>query len=160
AGAAKCTYGTGAFLLATVGRRPVRSRVGLASSVAWRLGERTTYCVDGQVYTVGAALAWLTRVGLLEAVERLDAAIAPTSAAGPLFVPALAGLGAPFWQPTARGALVGLTLAAGRGDLLRAVVDGIAAQVAELASAVAADLGRDVVRLRVDGGLTRSAALM
>ncbi len=159
-GASKCTYGTGAFLLVTVGGRAVRSRAGLASSVAWRVADATTYCLDGQVYTVGAALAWLMRIGLLDRVERLDASVAPRSADGALFVPALAGLGAPFWKPAARGALVGLTLGAGRGDLLRAAVDGIAAQVAELAGAVAIDVGRTMTRLRVDGGLTRSAALM
>ena len=158
-GAAKCTYGTGAFLLVNVGARPCRSRTGLASCIAWRVGEATTYCLDGQVYTAGAALGWLREGGLFGAVEALEQ-LGPRVGDGALFVPALAGLGAPFWRPAARGAFVGLSLATGRDDLLRAVVDGIAAQVAWLARAAAADVGGALARLRVDGGLSRSPALM
>jgi len=157
-GDAKCTYGTGAFLLATAGEGPRRSRVGLVASIAWRIGGATTYCLDGQVYTAGAAVAWLQRVGLLRNPAALDASAA--EAPDVLFVPALAGLGAPFWEPAARGAFVGLTLATAREDLVGAVLDGIAAQVATLAAAIADDLGAPLVRLRVDGGLTRSRALM
>jgi len=157
-GTAKCTYGTGAFLLANVGPEPRRSTAGLAACVAWRLGDATTFCVDGQAYTVGAAVAWLRDLGLVGGPEELDRA-AP-SANGLHFVPALAGLAAPFWKPAARGAFVGLSLSTSRAELVRAVVDGIAAQVAWLARAVAYDLGAPLARLRVDGGLTRSAVLM
>ncbi len=164
-GSAKCTYGTGAFLLATVGTRALRSRAGLVSCVAWRLGAETTYCLDGQVYTAGAAVEWLRTIGLLGSGETLDAAIgADVSGHGAVtdavFVPALAGLGAPLWRPAARGAFVGLSLGTVRADLLRAVVEGIAAQVTVLARAVEADLGCALVCLRADGGLTRSTALM
>jgi glycerol kinase len=160
-GEAKCTYGTGAFLLATVGLAPRRSRAGLVGCVAWRLGGETTYCLDGQVYTVGAALSWLQRIGLLEDAADVDrSAGAVASACGVVFVPALAGLAAPFWKPAARGAFVGLGLASGRAHLVRAVIDGIAAQVAWLARAVAADLGGPLARLRADGGLSRSRVLM
>lgn len=159
-GAAKCTYGTGAFLLATLGTRPRRSQAGLASCIAWRIGDETTYCLDGQVYTVGAALGWLRNVGLLDDVRNLDAAVGPRSADGALFVAGLAGLGAPFWRPAARGAFVGLSLATSRDAMVRAVVDGIAAQVAWLARAVEADLGGALACLRADGGLSRSSALM
>lgn len=158
AGDAKCTYGTGAFLLANVGREPRRSTAGLAACVAWRLGDETTYCLDGQAYTVGAAVAWLQDLGLLGAPSELDAA-AP-DAGGVHFVPALAGLAAPFWKPQARGAFVGLSLATSRERLARAVVDGITAQVTWLARAMAWDLGTPIARLRVDGGLTRSRALL
>jgi glycerol kinase len=158
AGTAKCTYGTGAFLLANTGTAPRRSTAGLATCVAWRLGDATTFCVDGQAYTVGAAVAWLKDVGLVDGPEDLDRA-AP-SADGLHFVPALAGLAAPFWKPQARGALVGLSLSTSRAQIVRAVVDGIAAQVATLARAVAYDLGAPLARLRVDGRLTRSATLM
>ncbi len=157
-GTAKCTYGTGAFLLANTGPAAHRSTAGLAASVAWKLGDDLTYCLDGQVHTVGAAVSWLGEVGLVGSPGDLDAAGA--SSAGVHFVPALAGLGAPFWRPEARGALVGLSLATSRGALVRAVLDGIAAQVAWLARAVSRDLGRPLARLRVDGGLTRSTALM
>jgi glycerol kinase len=158
AGAAKCTYGTGAFLLANVGREPRRSSADLAASVAWRLGDDVRYCLDGQVYTAGAAVAWLRDVGLLASTDELDAAGA--SLPGLHFVPALAGLAAPFWKPAARGAFVGLSLATSRAALVRAVLDGIAAQVAWLARAVAWDLGTPLVRLRVDGGLARSRVLL
>ncbi len=161
AGAAKCTYGTGAFVLATTGSVPRRSQHGLVACVAWRLGGVTTYCLDGQVYTAGAALQWLERIGVLRDPGELDAVAASVPSAGSaLFVPALAGLAAPFWRPTARGVFTGLGLATGRGELVRAVLDGIAAQVAVLAQAIAADLGAGLAALRVDGGLTRSSVLL
>jgi glycerol kinase len=161
AGDAKCTYGTGAFLLATTGRAAQRSASGLVTCVAWRLGADTTYCLDGQVYTAGAAVQWLERIGLVPAADALDAIAATAAAAnGVVFVPGLAGLAAPFWKPQARGAFLGLALATERGDLVRAVLDGIAAQVATLAAAVEADLGAPIGRLRVDGGLTRSRMLL
>ena len=156
-GEAKCTYGTGAFLLANVGQEPLRSTAGLAACVAWRLDDATTFCLDGQAYTVGAAVSWLHDLGMIGKPDDLDDAVASTSVR---FVPALAGLGAPFWKPDARGAFVGHSLATARGELVRAVVDGIAAQVAWLARAVAYDLGAPLTRLRVDGGLTRSRALL
>ena len=161
AGEAKCTYGTGAFLLATVGAQARRSAAGLVVCVAWRLGAATTYCLDGQVYTAGAAIRWLERVGLLADAGALDATAGVVdSAAGVVFVPALAGLAGPFWKPAARGTFVGLTLATERGHLVRAVLEGIAAQVAVLVAAVEADLGTPLVCLRVDGGLTRSRVLL
>jgi glycerol kinase len=156
-GSAKCTYGTGAFLLANVGREPRRSTAGLAACIAWRLRDDTTFCLDGQAYTAGAAVSWLQSLGLLADPTDLETA-APRSDVH--FVPALAGLGAPFWKPHAHGAFVGLSLATSRADLVRAVVDGIAAQVTWLARAAAYDLGAPIVRLRVDGGLTRSTALL
>jgi len=160
-GSAKCTYGTGAFLLANDGGEPRRSTSGLAACIAWRLGDDTTYCLDGQVYTVGAAIAWLRDAGVIGAPDDLDALGGSVAdAGGAAFVPALAGLGAPFWKPAARAAFVGLELATTRAHLVRAVIEGIAAQVAWLARAVAWDLGGPLVRLRVDGGLTRSRTLV
>ncbi len=160
AGTAKCTYGTGAFLLAPVGTHARRSAAGLATCVAWRIGDETTYCLDGQVYTAGAAVQWLRSLGLLGIDEPPDVVLAAAARTDVVFVPALAGLGAPQWQPSARGAFVGLSLATGRDDLLRAVVEGIAAQVTTLARAVERDLGGALACLRADGGLTRSASLM
>jgi glycerol kinase len=161
AGEAKCTYGTGAFLLTTVGPRPRRSGNELVACVAWRLGSATTYCLDGQVYTVGAAVGWLRELGLIGGaadLDRLGGQVADTG--GATFVPGLAGLGAPFWKPNARGAFTGLSLASGRAHLVRAVCEGIAAQVVWLARAAGDDLGGPLERLRVDGGLTRSRLLM
>ncbi|HVN83580.1 MAG TPA: FGGY family carbohydrate kinase [Candidatus Binatia bacterium] len=161
AGDSKCTYGTGAFLLTTTGREPVRSRSGLVSCVAWRLDGETTYCLDGQAYTVGAAVEWLRRIGVIDTAADLDALGGQVpSANGVVFVPALAGLGAPHWSPRSRGTFVGLSLDTERAHLVRAVVEGIGAQVASLADAVAADRGAPLTRLRADGGLTRSRALM
>jgi glycerol kinase len=162
AGSAKCTYGTGAFLLANCGTSPTRSSAGLAACVAWRLPGRTDYCLDGQVYTAGAAVGWLQRLELISHPRELDTAAAgmPPPAAGPLFIPALAGLGAPHWAPDARGAWLGLTLATERRELIDAVLWGIAGQVASLATAIARDLGLPLATLRADGGLTQSRRLM
>jgi glycerol kinase len=161
AGEAKCTYGTGAFLLVTAGSKAVRSTGGLAASVAWRLAGAASYCLDGQVYTAGAAVRWLGEVGLLAGAAELDAAggSVPDSG-GVTFLPALAGLGAPQWRPEARGAFLGLGLGTTRAHLIRAVVDGLAASVALLARSVAGDIGRPLTALRVDGGLTRSRLLL
>ena len=160
-GDAKCTYGTGAFLLVTTGQTAARSSAGLSASVAWRLAGTAAYCLDGQVYTAGSALRWLTEIGVLPAPADLDkvAGTVPDSG-GVTFVPALAGLGAPQWAPHARGQLAGLQLSTGRGHLARAVAEGIAASVALLAGAAAADLGGPLTSLRVDGGLTRSRVLL
>jgi glycerol kinase len=161
AGQAKCTYGTGAFLLATAGGTALRSGSGLSASVAWRLARTPAYCLDGQVYTAGAAIRWLGEVGLLADAAQLDAigGSVPDSG-GVTFLPALAGLGAPQWQPAARGAFLGLGLGTTRAHLVRAVIDGMAASVALLARAVEDDLGRPLTVLRVDGGLTRSRTLL
>ncbi|WKV76074.1 FGGY family carbohydrate kinase [Streptomyces sp. PCS3-D2] len=160
-GTAKCTYGTGAFLLAQSGPRPRRSSTGLVGCVAWQLGGETSYCLDGQVYTAASAVRWLTDLGVISGARDLDTvgATAP-DAGGVTFVPALAGLAAPWWRGDLRGSVTGLGLDTTAGHLVRALCDGIAAQVAELADAVAADLGAPLAALRVDGGLTRSALLM
>ncbi len=160
-GDAKCTYGTGAFLLANSGKAPHRSIHRLAASVAWRLGDEISYCLDGQVYAAGAAVGWLQRVGLIGSPEELDGLCAAAEReAQPTFVPALAGMGAPRWSADARGAWSGLSLATGRAELAAAVVAGIAAEVAWLTRTTADDLAAPLSVLRADGGLTRSRALM
>ena len=160
-GVAKCTYGTGAFLLAPTGATPRRSGTGLVSSVAWRFAGRTGYCLDGQVYTAASAVDWLTRLGVLSGAEDLDAVGSSVSDSGGVtFVPALAGLAAPWWRGEVRGSLTGLGLDTAPGHVVRALCEGIAAQVAELADAAATDLGTPLRLLRADGGLTRSALLM
>ena len=161
-GAAKCTYGTGAFLLANVGREHRPSTSGLATSLAWTFadGARAS-CVDGQVYTVGAVVSWLERIGLIRSPEDLDLlGGAVTDSAGAVFLPSLAGVGAPLWRPDAKGAWQGLSLATTKENLVRAFCEGVAAQVAVLADAVAQDVGSPLTTLRVDGGLTRSRVTM
>jgi glycerol kinase len=165
AGEAKCTYGTGAFLLANVGNVPVRSTRGLPTSVAWVLRGEPSYCVDGQVYTAASAVRWLQDLGLVASAADLDAAAATAGEAtrsgrGVLCSPALAGLGAPWWRPDVQGVVSGLSLGSGKGDIVLAVLRGIAAQVAVLARTVASDAGAPPGSLRVDGGLTRSRELM
>ena len=137
-GTAKCTLGTGAFLLANTGADPVRSTAGLTTSVAWRVGGADTFCVDGQVYTAASAIRWLSSLGVITGAHEIDA-VAASDNAGVLCVPALAGLAAPWWQPTATASISGMTLGTDRGHLVLAVLQGIAAQIAELASAVEAD---------------------
>ena len=160
-GQAKCTYGTGAFLLVTTGASPQRSTHGLAASVAWDVPGSAAYCLDGQSYTAGAAVSWLISMGLLGSAADLDAVVAtvPDSSAVTV-VPALAGLGAPYWRPGATGSVEGLDLHTSPAHVVRATLEGLAAQVTQLAGAAAADLGGPLVELRVDGGLTRSTFLM
>jgi len=159
AGSAKCTYGTGAFLLANVGERAVRSTTGLTTSVAWTLRDRTAYCLDGQVYTAASAVRWLVDLGVLEKATDVDG-VAAAEPGGVLCVPSFAGAAAPWWRSDATASLTGLTLASGRAEVVRAVLDGIAAQVAVLMGSVEGDLGRSLSVLRVDGGLTHSRVLM
>ncbi|MFF7639584.1 FGGY family carbohydrate kinase [Streptomyces canus] len=160
-GGAKCTYGTGAFLLAHTGSVPRRGDAGLVSCVAWQLGGRTDYCLDGQVYTAASAVRWLTDLGVIKGAADLDAVGgAVPDSGGVTFVPALAGLAAPWWRGDLRGSLTGLGLDTGPGQLVRALCEGLAAQVALLAEAAATELGAPLDALRVDGGLTRSALLM
>ena len=143
AGEAKCTYGTGAFLLANAGPEPRRSTNGLSASVAWDTNGDVAYCLDGQLYTVGSTITWLTELGLLTEAADLDrvGAGVPDSG-GVTFIPALAGLGAPYWRPDARGSIDGLSLSTTSAHLVRAALEGIAAQVALLAQATVGRSGR------------------
>lgn len=159
-GAAKCTFGTGALLLANSGNRPIRSAAGLTSSVAWRLrAQPVAYCIDGQVYTAASAVRWLHGLGFINDASELDA-VAHDSSQGVMCVPALAGLAAPWWRPDANASISGLTLTSGPQHIVKAVLEGIAAQVAELSDVIAKDIGQPLTSLQVDGGLTRSRVLM
>ncbi len=158
-GEAKCTYGTGAFLLMNTGTAAPRSTNGLTTSVAWTIRGESKYCIDGQVFTAASAIRWLQDLGLISDARDIDTAAAADSG-NVSFVPALAGLAAPWWRSDAKAAFSGMSLATDRGQLIRAVLEGIAAQIADLAAACAADLGDSLKSLRVDGGLTRSTALM
>ena len=160
-GESKCTYGTGAFLLANAGARPFISSAGLAVSVAWQAGAEAAYCIDGQVYAAGAAVAWLCRWGFLRRAEDLDrVAGSVRDGGGVTVVPALSGLGAPWWRPDALATIEGIAPGTEPAHVVRATVEGLAAQVTLLARATATDLGRPLAVLRVDGGLTRSRMLM
>ena len=163
-GEAKNTYGTGAFLLLNVGETPVASHHGLLSTALWRLGEGgpVAYALEGSVFIAGAAVQWL-RDGLRAIassadVETLMHGVEDTG--GVYFVPAFVGLGAPHWDPNARGLLIGLTRGTGLPEIARATIESIAYQVTDVVEAMAADRGAPLADLRVDGGAARNDELL
>ena len=161
-GMVKNTYGTGCFMLMNTGERPVNSNRGLITTVAWRVGSRKHYALEGSVFIAGAAIQWLRDgLGLIHAssdVDRLAAQVPDNG--GVYLVPAFAGLGAPHWDPYARGTLIGLTRGSTAAHLARATLESIAYQTADILDAMQADSGIALKELRVDGGATRSDLLM
>ncbi len=158
-GQAKCTYGTGAFFLAHTGDQPVASTRGLLTTVAATLGSGPPqYALEGSVFVAGAAVQWfrdgLKAVGAAHEINPLSEQARPDNEV--VFVPALTGLGAPYWEPEARGTIFGLTRATTLADLARATIEGVAFQVADLIDAAKADLPAPLTDLRVDGGMARS----
>ena len=161
-GESKCTYGTGSFLLMNTGSEPVPSKSGLLTTVAWQLGDAMTYALEGSSFVAGAAVQWL-RDGLRAIkksaqVEKLARRVKDSGEV--VFVPALAGLGAPHWRPEARGLLMGLDRSTHLGHVARAVLEGIALQTYELAQAMTADSGHAIPVLKVDGGVSANDLLM
>jgi len=162
AGEAKCTYGTGAFLVLNTGRRIVRSKRGLLTTAGWRLGGRTTFALEGSTFVAGAIVQWLRDgLGIIRSSSEVEAlARSVKSADGVVLVPALTGLGAPHWDSRARGLLCGLTRGTTRAHIARAALEGIAFQIHDLVRAMESDLGRRVAALKVDGGASLNALLM
>ena len=161
-GMAKNTYGTGCFLLMNTGTKPAASRHRLVSTVAWQRAGSTAYALEGSVFIAGAAIQWLRDgLGIIARASDIDALAGSVDDTGDVyFVPALAGLGAPYWDAQARGAIVGLTRGTTKAHLARATLEAIAFQSAELIEAMTADSGITLSELRVDGGATASALLM
>ena len=162
-GEAKCTYGTGAFLLVHLGDRPVLSERGLLTTIAATLADQPLqYAVEGSLFIAGAAVQWLRdALGIIERSEQVNELAAQARADSEVvFVPALVGLGAPYWAPEAQGTIFGLTRATGAAELARAVLESIALQVLDLAEAIAHDTGQPLKGLRADGGAARSDLLM
>jgi glycerol kinase len=161
-GESKCTYGTGAFLLMNVGEKPVQSKAGLLSTVAWRLGDTTTYALEGSAFIAGAAVQWLRDgLGLIKKASDVEALAKTVKSSGAVvFVPALAGLGAPHWRPDARGLFAGIDRSTTKGHLARAVLEGMALQIQDLAEAMTLDSGRAIPAFKVDGGAVRNDLLM
>jgi glycerol kinase len=153
-GAAKNTYGTGCFMLLNTGFAPIASSHGLVTTIAWRIGGRTTYALEGSVFIAGAAIQWLRDgLGILTtAAESQTLAESVPDTGGVYFVPAFVGLGAPHWDMYARGTVVGLTRGTTRAHLARAALESIAFQSRDVLEAMAADAGIAVEGLRVDGG--------
>jgi glycerol kinase len=161
-GESKCTYGTGAFLLMNTGDTPVRSTAGLLTTVAWRLGERTSYALEGSSFIAGAAVQWL-RDGLkvIKRAPDIEGLAESVKDSGEVvFVPALAGLGAPHWRPEARGLFAGIDRSTTVAHLARAVLEGIALQIRDLADAMRHDSGRPIPAFKVDGGAAANNLLM
>lgn len=162
-GQAKNTYGTGCFLVMHTGDRPRASRHDLLGTVAWRLGdEPAEYALEGSIFVAGAVVQWLRDgLGIVREAKDVEALAASVPDSGGVsFVPAFTGLGAPHWDPYARGTIVGLTRGAGAAHLARAALEGIALQVADVVDAMKRDAGLALTELRVDGGASRNDLLM
>ena len=161
-GEAKNTYGTGCFTLMNVGGRAVRSRAGLVTSVAWSLGGKTIYALEGSVFNAGSAIQWLRdKLGLIGTSHECDLlAESVPDAGGVYLVPAFTGLGAPYWDMYARGCIVGVTRGTTRAHIARAVLEAIAFEVTDLMNAMRQDAGCEITVLRVDGGASVSDVML
>ena len=161
-GSAKNTYGTGTFLLLNTGNQPVRSENNLLTTVGWQIGDQVTYCLEGSVFIAGAVVQWLRDgLGLIDSsseVEQLAGTV--PDAGGVYFVPALVGLGAPHWDPDARGTIIGITRGTTAGHIARAAVESMAYQTVDLMAAMQRDAGIELHNLRVDGGASVNNQLM
>jgi glycerol kinase len=163
AGMAKNTYGTGCFMLLNVGALPQRSANRLLATAGWQIGVgRRSYALEGSVFIGGAVVQWLRDgLGLFTRSEEVEAlAMQAPDAGGVAFVPAFAGLGAPHWDPNARGLLIGITRGTTRAHVARAALEAIALQSAEVLEAMQRDAGQSIRELRVDGGAARNDLLM
>ena len=161
-GNVKNTYGTGCFMLMNTGDKPVRSRNGLLTTMAWRIGGKPVYALEGSVFMGGATIQWLRdELKIIShAAESEALAQSVTSTGGVYLVPAFTGLGAPWWDMYSRGTLVGMTRGTGRPHIVRAALEAIAYQSADLMDAMIADCGNRPVSLQVDGGASANAFLM
>lgn len=161
AGMAKCTYGTGNFLLMNTGKTP-RTTQNLLTTIAWGLRGEVTYALEGSVFITGAAVQWLRdSLGIIDELsEAEELARSIKDNGGVYFVPAFVGLGAPYWDQYARGTITGLTRGSGRAHIARATLEAIAYQTRDVSEAMERDSGIEIGELRVDGGATRNSFLM
>ena len=161
-GEAKNTYGTGCFLLLNTGSHPVDSSHGLITTIAWGSGSEVTYALEGSIFSAGAAVQWLRdELGLIsDAAETEGLARAVPDSNGCYVVPAFTGLGAPYWDPYARGVICGLTRGVNKSHLVRATLESVAYQVCDVVAAMSADANLPLAGLRVDGGASANDFLM
>ena len=161
-GEVKSTYGTGNFLLLNTGEMPVASKNGLLTTIAWGLNGKVNYALEGSVFVCGAAIQWLRdEMGFVEkASESEEIAARVPDTAGVYVVPAFAGLGAPYWDPEARGSIFGITRGTKREHIVRATLESLAYQNEDLFSAMEADIGYQIKTLKVDGGAALNNMLM
>jgi glycerol kinase len=161
-GMAKCTFGTGAFMLLHTGTQPMLSKNRLLTTIAWKIGDKVEYALEGSMLMAGAVVQWLRDelqvIRTSAEVEELAASV--PSSNGVILVPAFAGLGAPHWDQYARGALLGMTRGTTRAHIARAALEGIALQVTDVLGAMQADSGLPLAQLRVDGGASANNLLM
>ncbi|AEA20555.1 glycerol kinase GlpK [Prevotella denticola] len=161
-GAIKNTYGTGCFVMLNTGRKPVMSKNNLLTTIAWKIGDRVDYALEGSIYVGGSVVQWL-RDGLgfiTSSSEIEDLASTVPDSGGVYFVPALTGLAAPYWDQYARGTIVGITRGTTRAHIARAALDGIAFQTYDIAQAMEKDMEAPLTELKVDGGASRNNLLM
>ncbi len=161
-GEAKCSYGTGAFVLMNTGDRAPRSEHRLLTSAAWQIDDEPTYCLEGSAFLAGAMVQWL-RDGLeiIDSADEIEPlARSVDSNDGVVCVPSLSGLGAPHWNPEARGVLWGMTRGTSRGHVARATLEGIALQIVDIVEAMQSDAGEQLVDMKVDGGASNNDLLM
>ncbi|WP_253718669.1 glycerol kinase GlpK [Thermus scotoductus] len=155
-GEGKCTYGTGAFLLLNTGERPVPSPKGLLSTVAWSVRGKVSYALEGSVFMAGAVVGWLQGLGLIRESAEVEALAREVADSGGVYlVPAFTGLGAPYWDPYARGAILGLTRGTTKAHLARAALEGVAFQMVDVVRTME-EAGTPLKELRVDGGLVEN----
>jgi glycerol kinase len=161
-GMSKNTYGTGCFLLQNIGTTPTPSQNRLVTTVAWKVGGRTEYALEGSVFIGGAVVQWIRDgLGLIRTAADIEPlALSVADNGGVFLVPAFAGLGAPHWDGFARGTMVGITRGTTAAHIARAALESIAFQVADLLDAMAADCGIPATELRVDGGAATNNTLM
>jgi glycerol kinase len=161
-GMVKSTYGTGGFMLMQTGERPVESKSRLLTTVAWKIGERLDYALEGSIFVAGGVVQWLRdKLRIIQSSSQVnELAASVEDNGGVYFVPAFAGLGAPHWDPFARGTITGLSGGSGAGHLARAALESIAFQTADVLHAMRSDSGISVTELRVDGGASQSDLLM
>ena len=161
-GEGKSTYGTGSFLLVNTGEKPVFSKNGLVTTIAWGLDGKVNYALEGSVFVCGAAIQWLRdEINILEKSSDSEAmAMAVEDSCGLIVVPAFVGLGAPYWDPYARGAVMGITRGANKSHLVRATLESLAYQTRDLIDAMTDDLGTRITSLKVDGGACSNNFLM
>jgi glycerol kinase len=161
-GNVKNTYGTGCFTLMNIGTVPIASKNKLLTTIAWRLGDVTTYALEGSVFIGGAVVQWLRdELGLLvDSAESERLAFSVNDSGGVMVVPAFVGLGAPYWDPDARGAIFGITRGTNKAHLTRAALESIAYQSRDLIDAMEADFGQPIAGLKADGGAAANSFLM
>lgn len=161
-GSIKNTYGTGCFVMLNIGDKPLLSKNNLLTTVAWKIGDKVKYALEGSIYVGGSVVQWLRDgLGFIKSSSEIEELASSVPDSGSvIFVPALTGLAAPYWDQYARGTIVGITRGTTRAHIARAALDGIAFQTYDIAQAMAKDMGAPLTELKVDGGASRNNLLM